>query len=81
MRYFKINWLGEHPSDSEIQVHLKKILGSLGITLGGVRVNQGIVSSNNSWSEKLRGALALKWQFTAKVSSTKKGLKSINIKS
>lgn len=81
MRYFKLRWLSDKPSDAELLTHLNRTLGSLGVTLGNIRVNKGVVSSNNKWSEKLRGALALKWQFTAKVTSTKKGLESVDVKS
>jgi len=74
MRYMKVKWLGETPKDDEIMGHLEKGLGLRGITLAKVKIKNGVIHSSNAWTLKVRGALSLKWQFTARVSSTKKGL-------
>lgn len=74
MRYMKINWLSEKPRDNEIMAHLEKSLGLMGMTLSKVKITNGVIHSDNAWAFRVRGALSLKWQFTARVSSTKKGL-------
>ena len=74
MRYIRIKWLGEKPSDKEVFVHLSRMLGQLAVAKSKLRVDT-VVSCENAWVNKVRGALALKWQFTAKVAGTKKALK------
>jgi len=74
MRYMRIKWLCEKPRDDEIISHLEKSLGLMGVTLAKVKLKDGVIHASNAWAMRVRGALSLKWQFTAKVSSTKKGL-------
>ena len=74
MRYIKVEWLGERPTDRDVFVHLLRMLGKLGVTESRLRVD-GIIACENAWLNKVRGALALKWQFRVKkISGTKKAL-------
>ncbi|MBR9689877.1 MAG: hypothetical protein GOV01_03210 [Candidatus Altiarchaeota archaeon] len=79
MRHLKFNWLCSEPTDKEIFKHLQDFLGVQGVIASGLRVSQGLVSCENSWLQKVRGAMALKWQFNARVSGTKKSLNSLDI--
>lgn len=74
MRYIHVKWLGKPPSDRDVFVHLSRMLGQLGVTQSRLRVD-GTISCENSWVGKVRGALALKWQFTMTVAGTKKSLR------
>jgi hypothetical protein len=73
MRYMRIKWLGGKPSDRDVFVHLSRILGRLAVAESKLRVD-GTITCENEWVDRVRGALALKWQFTARVSGTKKAL-------
>lgn len=75
MRYMKIEWLGDKPGEPEIAAHLKMMLGKTGFLESGFRISEGILACENAWLDKVRGALALKWQFLVeKVGSTKKSV-------
>lgn len=75
MRYMRIDWLGNGPSEAEIIAHLAAVLGKTGFLASGFRIVEGILACENAWLDKVRGALALKWQFhVERVSSTKKSV-------
>ncbi len=70
MRHIKLFFAGEPPSDRELYEQLRRAIGLHGLINGEVRVRDGIVSCNRKWVGKVKGALALKWQFRALVSGT-----------
>lgn len=74
MRYIQPDWFGDSPTDKEVFHYLRDFLGTLGVVKARVRVDKGVVRCSNKWLDRTRGALALKWQFRARVSGTKKGL-------
>ena len=75
MRYMLVEWLGEKPADREVLSHLFQLLGRLGIVESKLRVQGDVVACENAWLDKVRGALALRWQFRVKkLTGTKKSL-------
>ena len=75
MRYFLVHWLGERPRDDEVVHHLKRFLGEADFLASGFRIFDGTLACENRWLQKIRGALALRWQFrVTKVGSTKKSV-------
>ncbi|MBD3263427.1 hypothetical protein GF374_03555 [Candidatus Woesearchaeota archaeon] len=74
MRYIKPEWFGDSPTDKEVFHYLNDFLGTMGVVKARVRVEHGVVRCSNTWLDRVRGALALRWQFRASLSGTKKGL-------
>ena len=75
MRYMRLKWIDGRPSEAEIAAHLKLILGKTDFLSSGFRIVEGILACENAWLDKVRGALALKWQFQVeRVSATKKSV-------
>ncbi len=77
MRYFLIDWQKGEPTESEIFTHVRKMIGEQGVAESKFFVKDGLIGTSNKWAEKIRGALALKWQFKIKkISGTKKKTKA-----
>ena len=81
MRYFLIDWGKNIPSEQEIFNHVQKMFGKIGIVESKFFAKDGLVGCENIWADKIRGALALKWQFKIKkISGTrKKTLQSVKL--
>ncbi|HDR53528.1 MAG TPA: hypothetical protein ENN60_02550 [archaeon] len=75
MRYMKIEWLKDEPNSKTLVAYIRHMFGELGLVESGFKVFQGegLVGCETPWLEKIRGALALKWQFkVTNVSGTRK---------
>ena len=77
MRYMALKWFGEKPAKEEIYEHVKKVFGLVGFSRSNFRVMGEIIACDRKWVEKVRGALALKWQFKViAISGTLKKLRN-----
>jgi hypothetical protein len=76
MRYLNIDWGKDGPADSEIYSHTVKVIGTAGAADSKLMVKSGLVGCENNWVDKVRGALALRWQLRIKkISGTQKKAK------
>ena len=68
-----IDWVGDVPAESEIFNHIKQMFGTIGVVESRFFAKEGLIGCETEWVERIRGALALKWQFKVKkISGTKK---------
>ena len=74
MRYMKIEWLDKAPEKDELTAYIKHMFGKMGLVESKFTVTpEKLVGCEPQWLERIRGALALKWQFkVTKISGTKK---------
>ena len=79
MRYIAVEWVGKKPDEKEVYEHVQKVLGIIGFVDSKFRIVNGILACDRKWVDKVRGALALRWQFRVKkISGTLKKAKSVS---
>ncbi|MBR9681443.1 MAG: hypothetical protein GOV00_01450 [Candidatus Altiarchaeota archaeon] len=77
MRYLRVEWLGRKPDNKELVDYLRHMFGKMGLIESKFRVVEDLLACEAVWVEKIRGALALKWQFNVlKIGGTQKGARS-----
>ncbi len=73
MRYLRIEWIGKEPDSKEIYSHIRNVLGITGFVLSKFCIVEGLIACDRKWVDRVRGALAIRWQFRVlKISGTKK---------
>ena len=75
MRYMKLEWLGDEPDKQTLVAYIRHMFGEIGLVESNFKVLKegGLVGCETKWVEKIRGALALKWQFkVTRVGGTQK---------
>ncbi len=77
MRYLRVEWLSQKPDSRELADYIRHMFGKMGLIESKFRVIDGLLACENAWVDKIKGALALKWQFkTVKISGTRKHAKA-----
>ena len=72
----RIEWLGRKPDTEELVDYIQHMFGKMGLIESKFRVIDELLACETAWVDKIKGALALKWQFkTVKLSGTQKHAK------
>jgi len=74
VRYIVVEWMEKKPDDREVYRQVAKVLGEIGLARSEFKLLNGVIACDRKWVDKVRGALALRWQFRVKkISGTLKG--------
>ncbi|MBR9679961.1 MAG: hypothetical protein GOU99_02845 [Candidatus Altiarchaeota archaeon] len=76
MRYLKLEFRDEWPTDKELVEQVRQAIGQLGLADSQFKIVDGLIACERGWTDRIIAVLSLKWQFkTKKISGTMKKAK------